>query len=139
MMQRKGKKRVRRSMLRRAAATVELAVVSPVLFAALFGIIEFGWLFTVQNSMVNAARDAARHGALQGTEMDEVEARARELLEPLGLSTDVHVAVEEPTQADPVVTVRVSIPREQVSLFGEFFNFTGGEVSGEASMKREGM
>ena len=53
-----------RGRWRRAAAAVEMAVVTPLLLAVLFGIIEFGWLFTVQHTLVNAAREGARTGVL---------------------------------------------------------------------------
>jgi hypothetical protein len=132
-----GKKRV--GATRRAAAAVELAIVSPLLFAMLFGIIEFGWLFTVQHTMVNAAREGARIGVLQGSTVDEVQARVLELLEPMGLDGRVAIDITEATLDDPFVTVVLTVPREEVSLVGNFFGFVGGTVEGRASMRKEGM
>lgn len=124
---------------RRAAAVVELAVISPVLLTMLFGIIEFGWLFTVRQTMVNAAREGARLGALAGVSASEVEDRARELLEPLNIDSACTVNVTTPTPANPTVTVQITIPRATVSLLGNFFGFTSGTIEGTASMRREGM
>ena len=132
-----GKKLVGRT--KRAAVAVELAVVSPVLLAMLFGIIEFGWLFTVQHTMVNAAREGARLGILQGSTVDDIEQQTREFLEPMGLDQEVTIDVTEATVGDPFVRVRLTVPREQVSLVGNFFGFEGGTVEGTAAMRKEGM
>ena len=45
---------------RRGAATVEMAIVAPVLILIFGGIISFGLLFFLHNNMINAAREAAR-------------------------------------------------------------------------------
>jgi Flp pilus assembly protein TadG len=135
-----GKKLAERD--RRAAAVVELAVVSPLMFAMLFGIIEFGWLFTVQHTMVNAAREGARLGILEGITTAEVEARVLQFLQPMGVDDDVTMTVtnvETATPGDPFVTVSLTVPREQVSLVGNFFGFVGGTLEGSATMRKEGM
>ncbi len=129
----------RRKWMRRAAVAVELAVMAPVMFAMLFGIIEFGWLFSVRNTLINAAREGARLGALQGVTAGEIEARVTTYLEPMGLETHATIDVVEPTTEDPIVTVTVRIPQADVSLVGDFFGFTLGTIEGVASMRREGM
>lgn len=124
---------------KRAAAAVEMAIVTPLLLTMLFGIIEFGWLFTVRNSMVNAAREGARLGALPGSTESEITARVQTMLEPMNLDDNATINVTMPTSDDPVVTVVVTVPRAQVSLVGNFFGFTSGTVEGQASMRAEGM
>jgi Flp pilus assembly protein TadG len=124
---------------RRAAVAVELAVISPLLFALLFGIIEFGWMFTVQHTMVNASREGARLGVLEGVTVEEIETRTREFLAPMGLDDRVAIEITEATFPDPFVTVRVTVPRENVSLVGDFFGFAGGIVEGRTTMRKEGM
>jgi hypothetical protein len=133
VIRQKGKK------LALAAVTVELAVVSPVMFAMLFGIIEFGWLFTVRHTMVNAAREGARVGAIQGTDASDVEARVIELLAPMGLEDKVTIAITEATTDEPNVSVLLTVPQANVSLVGNFFGFEQGTISAFASMRREGM
>lgn len=128
-----------RGRLRSATATVELAVVAPLMFAMLFGIIEFGWMFTVQHTMVNAAREGARLGVLQGTTVSEIEAESMSYLSAMGLDSSVAIDVTEATVDDPHVTVRLTVPREDVSLVGNFFGFSGGTVEGVATMRKEGM
>ena len=135
MNRRRGKQFANRG--RRGAAVVELAIVSPLMFAILFGIIEFGWMFTVQHTMVNASREGARVGILPGVTVPEIEARTREFLAPMNLEDDVTVNVTEATPSDPFVTVQVTVPREEVSLVGNFFGFTGGMLEGTTTMRLE--
>lgn len=116
-----------------------MAVVTPLVLAMLFGIIEFGWLFTVQHTMVNAAREGARIGVLEGSTVEEIEERSRELLAPMHLEDRVSIDITEATPDDPFVVVRLTVPREDVSLVGDFFGFTGGTVQGTATMRKEGM
>src|SRR5262245_1303901 len=97
MNQAKSMRRNRRGFLRRAAVAVEMAVVAPLLLTMLFGIIEFGWLFTVRSTLVNAAREGARLGALPDVSANEVEARVRESLTAMQLDDNCTVNVTEPT------------------------------------------
>jgi Flp pilus assembly protein TadG len=132
---RRGKRPLGR--VRRGVAVVELAIVSPLLFAMLFGIIEFGWLFTVQHTMVNASREGARVGVLQGATVEEIEATTREFLAPMGLNDRVTINITEAIPSDPFVTVQVTVPREEVSLVGNFFGFSGGMLEGTTTMRQE--
>ena len=125
--------------LRRGAAAVEMALVMPVLFLMLFGIIEFGWILSVQNSLVNAAREGARTGALQGTDYDDISAKVAEQLTPMGLNGKVSVTITEPTPQEPTVGVQLEVPRSQVSLLGDFLGFQGGMLRAQAWMMKEGM
>lgn len=48
----------------RAASMIEFAIVAPLLFLLVFGIIDFGRVFFLYNNLTNAARDGARYGAV---------------------------------------------------------------------------
>ena len=135
MSRKLGKRPVGR--VRRGVAVVELAIVSPLLFAILFGIIEFGWLFTVQHTMVNASREGARVGVLQGATVEEIEVTTRGFLAPMGLDDQVTINITEAIPSDPFVTVQVTVPREEVSLVGNFFGFSGGMLEGTTTMRQE--
>ena len=90
---------------RRGSATVESALAVPVLLLLLFGIIEFAFIFFVQNNMVNAAREAARRMAVADLTLAERQAVAESLLLTVGTYTvtttenaeTVAVAIESPT------------------------------------------
>lgn len=48
----------------RGAVAVEMAILLPLLLLILIGTMEFGRVFNVQNSLTQAAREGARHGAI---------------------------------------------------------------------------
>ncbi len=55
--------RNRKQTERRGAAIVEFAVIAPLLFFLIFGMIEFGRVIMVMQVMTNATREGARLGA----------------------------------------------------------------------------
>ena len=123
----------------RAAAVVEFAVVLPLLLTILFGIIEYGWIFMVRQTLQQAAREGARLGILQTSAPGDVYARVDEVMGAAGLvchSTDYTQAVPG---VDPTETVVVAIPYASVSLLGEFFGGRDGDLTGVCSMRKEGL
>ena len=124
----------------RATAIVEFAVVLPLLLTILFGIIEYGWMFMVRQTLQNAAREGCRIAVLQtSTEpYTGVETRIDQVLSPTGL-TSHSIEMEHAdglTTCDETVTIIV--PREDVSLLGGFFgNFTN-DLVGSCTMRKEG-
>jgi len=107
--------------------------------AVLFGIIEFGWLFTVQHTLVNAARAGARTGIVEGADVGDVTAVVLNYFAPMGLDVLATVHVTQATPDDPTVTVDLSVPRAEVSLVGSFFGFTTGELEACCAMRKEGL
>lgn len=127
---------MQRSKRRRAVAAVELAIVTPVLLTMLFGIIEFGWIFTVRQALVTASREGARTASLPGSTVADVQTRISEYTLPLGLSSAAtQVACDE--EGAPSGTVTVSIPYATVTLVGSYFGSTCGTLSATSSMKKE--
>ena len=123
---RPGKKRTGR----RGAAVVEMAVVTPLLLTLLLGIIQYGYLFMCQQSIVHAASEACRVATLPGTTQQDIQAAVDRYMSSAKLS-GYTVAVQ---RANPPTTltesVSVSIPYERVCLVGDFL---GGLVPGELS------
>ncbi len=70
---------------RRAAATVEFAVVVPVFFLLVFGLVEFGRAIMVAETVNNAARAGCRTGALLGRTNSDVQAAVNTVLNGAGL------------------------------------------------------
>ena len=98
----------------RGAAAVELALVLPVLFTMLFGVIDFGRLFNAEIQLSQAAREGARIAALGATAGDPV-ARAIAAAPAPGFGgggTVTGTAIVCPAApaagADGVVTVRLA-------------------------------
>ncbi len=122
----------------RAAAAVEMAIVTPILLTMLFGIIEYGWVFTVRQALTTAAREGARTAALPGSTVGEVEDRISDYLTPLGLSTyTANITCDD--AGDPVGEVRIEIPYADVTLVGGYFGCVEGDLFAVCSMKKEGI
>ena len=124
----------------RATAIVEFAVVTPLLLTMVFGIIEYGYVFMVRQTLTNAARDACRVAVLQTTDAPytEVYARADEMMAVTGLSGYTTTLVHW-TDTDPTESVTISIPFADVSLMGNFFGVRTGNLQGTCSMRKEGV
>ena len=128
---------------RRGAAVVEMAVVAPLLMLFLFGIIEFGWMFMVHETMVNATREACREASLDGTTTGEVWTRFTDSMAGVGLDSAAYtISIEEATVANPVVTVAASVPYSSISITG-MSGFLGLDenriMSSSCSMRKEKM
>ena len=63
------------------SAVVEFAIILPILFLVLFGIIEFGLLFANKQMLVTASREGARLGIVSGITDNEIIYRVREVCE----------------------------------------------------------
>lgn len=132
MSKKQGKKR------KLAGAAVELAVVTPLLLTMLFGIIEFGYAFTVRQSLATAAREGARLASLPGTTDQEIRDRVEEYLLPVGVTAS-DIEMVRATPDNPTELVRVSVPYEDISLLGGYFGDIGFNLEGSCSMRKEGM
>ncbi len=120
----------------RAAAIVEFAVVLPLLLTILFGIIEYGWVFMIRQTLQNAAREGCRLMVLQtSTEpYTNVYDRVAAVMQPTGITgyqaTLNHNVCEE--------TVSVSVPYADISLLGGFFGTENYDLTGSCTMRKEG-
>jgi Flp pilus assembly protein TadG len=134
-MRRKGRLRKRT----RAAALVEFAVVAPLLLTLLFGIIEYGYVFLVRQTVVHAAREGCRVAVLQSTTdpYTEVTDRVADIMSSVGI-TNYTVTMTHATLANPEELVRISVPMSEVSLVGCIIPHSASEVVGAASMRKEG-
>lgn len=124
----------------RAAAVVEFAVVLPLLLTILFGIIEYGWVFMVRQTLQSAAREGCRVAILQ-TSVEPYSAvltRVADVMAPTGLGS-YQVSMTHATTADPVEVVTVTVPYVDVSLMGGFFGTHAYDLGGNCSMRKEGM
>ena len=115
---------------------MEFAVVLPLLLTILFGIIEYGYVFMVRQSLQHAAREGCRLASLQTSvaPYTNVIARVNQVMAP----TNVPINTPTVTQAPCEETVRVSVPYDSVSLFGGFFGFGNFDLTGSCSMRKEG-
>lgn len=103
---------------RRGAAAVEFALVAPLFFLLIVGMLEFGRAVMVQQILTNAAREGARAAVLDGATANAVRNSVTTYLSNSGIAgATVQITPTEPATAGfgQPVTVRVSIPFGQVS------------------------
>lgn len=130
--------------MRAGAHLVEFALVIPVFFLFVFGLVEFGRGLMVLSLVENAARSSCRVGILQGKQTSDVTAAADTLLKSQGISgattivmvngnssTDVSAA-----QSADLITVQVSVPIASASWLPGL-SFLSGSISGQYSLPHE--
>ena len=116
---------------------MELAVVLPLLLTLVFGIIEFGWVFMVRETLVNSSREGARVAVLQGSTEQDIQERVDASMTPTGLTTYT-VQISRSSPGDPNEQVQVLIPYADVSLLGGFFGPTDFNLGATTVMRKEG-
>ena len=139
----------RRRSRERGAAIVEFAVVCPLLCAILFGIIEYGHLFLVQQTLTNAAREGCRMVVLQTATSPYAEASARvgQIMNAAGIDGDEYNIAIDDASTNGRIDIEISVDYDDVTLLGVLPNtFLGGTDTGEGrtltgrcSMRKEGI
>jgi Flp pilus assembly protein TadG len=103
---------------RRGAALVEFALVVPVFFLMVFGILEFGRAMMVEAALANAARAGARAAAMDGARVSDVTDAVNGSLSCAGLPDVTPTVAPNPPSnaaAGQNVTVTVKVPFSQIS------------------------
>lgn len=137
---------------RRGAAVVEFALVAPLFFMLVFGVIEFGQAFMVSQILNSAARDGVRVAIADGSTNADVEAAVLDVLErttttdpadvtvtitvtPDGSNPDPGNQVSAASKRD-LCTVDVQVAFSDVSVVtGKFLE--GVPLRGNCSMRHE--
>lgn len=140
--------RHRRGRIRRGAAIVEMAVVSPLLLTMVFGVIEFGNSFMVRQMLTNAAREGARVAAIQPVADDEairnavrtaMAARGGIVIDNGDIEITHWCKVGGPGGTpDFTETVKITVDYDDVAIFGTFFGVWNDIIS-FSSMRKEGV
>jgi hypothetical protein len=137
---------------RSGAAVVEMALILPIFFMVVLGIVEFGRAMMVGQLLPNAARHGARTAIVEGSTNVEVETTIEDFLaESLGVSpAEVAITITiipAPGNDDPandlsasgskdLCKVLVEIPYNDVSYIPA--SYLGGKVlKGFSSMRHE--
>lgn len=131
-------RRLRRQ--RRGAAAVEFALVAPVLFLLVFGMIEFGRLVMVQQILTNASREGARLAVLDDITVSDVSTTVSTYLTGAsvsGATTSVSPDPLSTAEYGDAVTVTVSVPFSQVSWLPTPQFLNGTTLSAATTMRRE--
>jgi Flp pilus assembly protein TadG len=116
----KQQKRCSSGRKRRGAAAVEFAVVAPLFFLMVFGMLEFGRMVMVQQILTNASREGARKAVLNGSTTTDVNDTVVKTMGDAKITINTGNVTINPTDpataayGDPV-TVTVHVPFSQVS------------------------
>jgi Flp pilus assembly protein TadG len=127
---------------RRAAAAVEFAIVAPVFFLLIFGMIEYGRMVMVQQVITNASREGARLAVLDGANYEEIKSQVNDYLNSASIDAVnalVTVEPDPPTNAgfgEPI-TVSVSIAFTKVSWLPSPMYLGGKTLTATTVMRRE--
>jgi Flp pilus assembly protein TadG len=125
---------------RRGAAVVEFAVVAPVFFLLVFGMIEYGRMVMVQQILTNASREGARLAVLDGITTANVVSSVDSYLAGAGITgANVAVATNPPVAPDYAdsMTITVDIAFDQVSWLPSPMFLQGQQLSATTTMRRE--
>jgi hypothetical protein len=127
---------------RRAASAVEFALIAPVFFLLILGMVEYGRMVMIQQVITNASREGARQAVLDGATTETIQGLVADYLE-LGqvasASAVVTVSPNPPTDAefgDPI-TVTVAIPFDEVSWLPSPMYLGGQTMTATTVMRRE--
>ena len=121
------------------AALVEFTVLMPLFFLVLFGIIEFGSMIWLQNTMASAAREGARASAVQNSgALDSANGAVKQACKRMAISSGGQTFAITASESAPYlvgtasvcdVTVRISVPSSTASLFNMFLTAGNGGLT----------
>ncbi|WP_373484178.1 TadE/TadG family type IV pilus assembly protein [Acetobacterium sp.] len=121
-------------------AVVELALTLPILIMILCGIIDFGWLFTNQNSIDNCAREGARYAIVNSTSETAIEDHIRAIA-PENIADTIEIDITFSNVSNPQLGDVIVIISDEIDILTPIVGvFVQGEtmnLSSSCTMKVE--
>jgi Flp pilus assembly protein TadG len=118
----------------RGGALIEFTILAPVFFLIVFGIIEWGSIFYIQNNMVNSARQAARSVAVQNLSLATANQNACNQLIGYGLTYTITTSNLCPANQD--IRVQVTVDAAAASMVN-YMNMMNGTLNASVTMRNE--
>lgn len=120
-------------------ATIEMALILPLLLLLVFGVIEYGWLFFKNQQIAAAARTACRYAITQPATNAGTDAKIAALMTQAKLGSSGYTF--DPNDCEVLsgtfVTVTIKVPYANIDLTG-FPLPKPTELVGETTMAKEG-
>ncbi len=119
---------------------MEFAVVAPLFFLLILGMVEFGRMMMVQQILTNASREGARIAVLDNTTTADTVAAVTDYLSSGRVSgATITVTPDPPSSAGygEAVSVSVSVPFDQVSWLPSPMFLGGNSLEATTVMRRE--
>jgi len=127
---------MKQQRVRKGAVAVEFAIVAPVLLAIMFGMIQYGKAFEMQNQLQVAAREGARFASMDHTGMlsagqtsnQKLIQEVKNFLATYGIAqNDVTVTVKD--HANPTSDFNLDDPHNDLKLFDVKVSVSYSKVS----------
>ena len=141
----KGTARQCRSNERGGVAAVEMAFVAPIMVLILFGIVEFGSVLFVRQTMVQSARSGARQLAIQGATQEEAIAIAQDSLSSANINGATITAQNAyagsgDDAAARGIWVQIDLPVRNALIVPDFLGVFSGNanLTVRSTMRKEG-
>ena len=119
---------------------VEFALVAPIFFMVVLGMVEFGRMIMVQQLLTNATREGARRAIIEGATQTEVTTQVTNYLSNSSVS-GVTVAVSPTDLASAgfgdSVTVTVTVPFNTISWSGPAWFLGDATLKASTMMQAE--
>jgi len=126
---------------RRGLATIETAIVLPLLLLLTAGILEYGWMFLKYQEVTNATRHGARVGATVDAGSAEVNQAIADAMTASGLGGSGYTVTISPSvdglSSGALFTVTVSVNYDNIGLDMPLTP-TPANVSASLTMMKEG-
>ena len=104
------------SLARLGAAAVEFAVVAPLFFLLLAGIMEFGQAFRIEHMLSIACRRGARAAVVEGATTSQVQQKVKAHCVQTLKVAEANVTVEIAVNGDPLVDVSKALEGAEISV-----------------------
>jgi Flp pilus assembly protein TadG len=124
----------------RGVAAVEFAIVAPIFFMLVIGIIEVGRAIMVQQVLINASRVGARRAAMLSSSTGAVLSSVTEFTTSVGVNSVTATVSPDPATAasgEPI-TVSASVNFANVSWLPQPWFMGGKTLSSSTVMRKEG-
>ena len=125
---------------RRAASSVEFALIAPLMIGFTFGLVELGRITLVKQTATHASREGARVAVRPTSDADDVVAQVNQelaLWDLEGATIEIEPAILETAEPGAQVTVRVTLDLASISWIPDFFQFGTSNLVAETCMRRE--
>lgn len=134
------RRRFSRRRDRKGASVVEFALVAPVFFMLLIGIIEVGRALMVQQVLINASRVGARRAVTLSSTTASAIAAVEEYCDGVGVEGIVCTVSPDPATANSgtPITVTASINFANVTWIPSPWFMGGKSITASAVMRKEG-
>ena len=131
------------SRVRSGLAAVEAALIFPLLFLLIFGVLEYSWMFLKAEEISAAARHGARVAVTESATNVQMLAAIDQLMLENGLDTSGYVVTTIPLDVSigppgAPLTVTITVPYANIALIGAPFLPMPSDLTGSTTMAKEG-